>query len=339
METGGKPADCEPADRFARYGVGETTCRAASSGGHGRRLRARTNLLERASREPRRKAVVNPDGGFRSFVSAVFLPLTRLAYVLTVGVAGQPAAGTLAANALAHVRRQWRDVEAAGLPEQLAVDGLLSAVVRRRSRSPSSEPLSDVPTDVAEVGLDADQQLLRDACWRAFVRLSPRQRAALVFADASVVDRRLAGLDRPPALGSPRRQLAVWAAAIADLRSALQADTTVIGDPATRIDLEALADEQLVALAGDAIRAQATAAPSVVDPNTVVDVRVRQLRHRALLAGALVVAVIAAAGVTAVLASAPASGRAARGFARSKLGGTSICKVVAAGAGCSGTVD
>jgi hypothetical protein len=261
--------------------------------------------LERESREPRPTTAVNPDDGFRSFVAAVSLPLTRLAYVLTVGLAGQPAAGALAANALAQARRQWRDVEAAGLPEQLAVDDLLSAVLRRRVGSPSPDPLSNVPIDVAEVGLDGDQQLLRDACWRAFVRLSPRQRAALVFADPSVVDRRLAGLDVTPSLGSPRRQLAVWASAIAALRSALQADAAVIGNPATRIDLEALADEQLVLLAGDAIRAHATAAPPVFDPNTEVGARVRQLHQRAMLAGALVVVSIAAAGVTAVLASAP----------------------------------
>ncbi len=263
--------------------------------------------MERASRERGATTAVNPDDGFRSFVAAVSEPLTRLAYVLTVGVPGRPPAGGLAANALAQVRRQWRDVEAAGLPDQLAVDALLSAVLRRRLRPPSPNPLSDPPIEVIEDGLDGDQQLLRDACWRAFVTLSPRQRAVLVVADLSAVDRRLADLDVSPSLGSPRRQLAARASAIAVLKAALHAEAAVTGNPATLTDLEGLADEQLVLLADDAIRVHATSAPPVFDPNTEVAARARHLRQRALLAGALVVVLIAGAGVTAVLASAPAA--------------------------------
>jgi len=141
--------------------------------------------LERASTDPRATTSVNPDDGFRSFVAAVSEPLTRLAYVLTVGVQGQPAAGELAANALAQVRRQWREVEVAGQPEQLAVDALLSAVLKRRVRSPSLSPVAPAPVEVTGPSAEVDQQL-REASWRAFVRLSPRHRALLVFADPSV---------------------------------------------------------------------------------------------------------------------------------------------------------
>ena len=261
--------------------------------------------MERASADPRAATSVNPDDGFRSFVAAVSEPLTRLAYVLTVGVPGQPAAGELAANALAQVRRQWREVEAAGLPEQLAVDALLSAVLKRRVRSPSLSPVAPPPAEATGSSAEVDQHLLREASWRAFVLLSPRQRASLVFADPSVAAARLAGLDVPPSLGSPRRQEGELTSAIASLHAVLCADAALTDQPATRAGLDALSEDQLVLLAGDAIRAHAPAAPSVFDPNTEVGARVAHLHRRAMLAGALVVVLIAAAGVSAVIASAP----------------------------------
>jgi hypothetical protein len=225
--------------------------------------------------------------------------------VLTVGVPGQPAAGVLAANALAQVRRQWREVEATGLPEQLAVDALLSAVLKRRVRSPSLSPVTPEPVDATGSSAEVDQQLLHEASWHAFVRLSPRQRASLVFVDPSVAAARLAGLDTPPALGAPRRQLAELASAIDALRAGLRTDAAVVGHPATRASFDALSEQQLLLLTGDAIRAHAPSAPSVFDPNTEVGSRVAHLHRRGVLAGALVVVLTAAAGVSAVIASTP----------------------------------
>ena len=263
--------------------------------------------MQRAPSDPRATSPNNPDGGFASFVAAVSEPLTRLAYVLTVGVPGQPEAGVLAANALAQVRRQWREVESAGLPEQLAVDALLSAVLKRRVRSPSLGPVSDEAADAAAGGLDGDvdQQLLREASWRAFLRLSPRQRALVVFTDPSVAAVRFAGLDVPPSLGSPRRQAAELAADIVVLRTGMGTDAAMNAHPATRAGLDTLTDDQLVLLTGDVIRAHAPSAPPVFDPNTEVGVRVAHLRRRALLASGVVVVLIAAAGVSAVVASTP----------------------------------
>src|SRR3984885_12852045 len=67
---------------------------------------------------------------FREFVVGFADPLTRLAFLLTEGASGDPAA--LSADALARVRRQWRDAEATGAPEQLAVEALVSALPHRR---------------------------------------------------------------------------------------------------------------------------------------------------------------------------------------------------------------
>ena len=61
---------------------------------------------------------------FREFVAGFADPLTRLAYLLTAGTSGDPA--VLSADALARVRRQWRDAEMTGAPESLAVEALLS---------------------------------------------------------------------------------------------------------------------------------------------------------------------------------------------------------------------
>ncbi len=263
--------------------------------------------MQRASPDPHVKTSANPDDGFRSFVAAVSEPLTRLAYVLTVGVPGQPEAGVLAASALAEVRRQWREVESAGLPEQLAVDALLSAVLKRRVRLPSVSPVSDRIADVAAVGPDAevDRELLREASWRAFSGCRLGNAHSLVFADPSVTAVRFAGLDVPPSLGSPRRQAAELAGAIDVLRSGMSTDVAMSAHAATRAGLDVLADNQLVLLTGDAIHAHAPSAPPVFDPNGEVDARVAHLHRRALVAGALVVVLIAAAGVSAVIVSTP----------------------------------
>ena len=52
---------------------------------------------------------------FREFVVGFADPLTRLAFLLTAGASGDPAA--LGADALARVRRQWHDAEVTGAPE------------------------------------------------------------------------------------------------------------------------------------------------------------------------------------------------------------------------------
>src|SRR6185437_16975849 len=67
---------------------------------------------------------------FREFVVGFADPLTRLAFLLTAGASGDPAA--LSADALARVRRHWRDAEVTGAPESLAVEALVSALPHRR---------------------------------------------------------------------------------------------------------------------------------------------------------------------------------------------------------------
>src|SRR5476649_2121564 len=169
---------------------------------------------------------------FREFVVGFADPLTRLAFLLTAGASGDPA--VLSADALARVRRQWRDAEVTGAPELLAVEALVSALPHRRQFNlhghAALEELADpdyvlaaaVTTAVnhdafrrpvagdegpidgslggtvdAVVDDAVDVDLLHDGVWKAWQRLSPRQRVPLVLVNPSVASRRLAGIGVP----------------------------------------------------------------------------------------------------------------------------------------------
>ncbi|HZV26755.1 MAG TPA: hypothetical protein VFG00_10735, partial [Acidothermaceae bacterium] len=174
---------------------------------------------------------------FREFVVGFADPLTRLAFLLTAGASGDPA--VLSADALARVRRQWRDAEVTGAPEALAVEALVSGLPHRRQfhlRGPAAaQELEDdyvlATAGAATVSHDAfrrprageagslagspgvsangdgavDVDVLHDALWKAWLGLSPRQRVPVVLADPSVASRRLVGIGVPESFGSPRR--------------------------------------------------------------------------------------------------------------------------------------
>lgn len=263
------------------------------------------------------RAMAQPDDEFRDFVVGFADPLARLAYVLTVEVPTVPAGpatplpDVLAANALARVRRQWRDANDSGSPELIAIEALLSnlgrrRVARRRDKSPSpwtADALASVTTVDPDADIDLD--LVRAGLWHAFQQLPLRHRVPLVFADPAVASRRLAGLGVPTSFASERRQEVLFDAALLDLRTALRVA------PTTAPAAYTLTDDEIVAIIGEAILEHASEEPPPVDPYPVVVERAKHTRRRTWLIAAAVVVVLAFGAVGVVRVSTPPKVRAA----------------------------
>ena len=272
---------------------------------------------------------------FREFVVGFADPLTRLAFLLTAGASGDPAA--LSADALARVRRQWRDAEVTGAPESLAVEALVSALPHRRQfhlRGPAAaeeqeddyilatagaatvnhdafrRPVAGAQASLddsldASLGVEADGEdavdvdVLHDGFWKAWQGLSPRQRVPVLLADPSVASRRLIGIGVPESFGSPRKIDLVASGAMAQLRATLEADPTVAATVRNlhgRYFTDALADT---------LREHALLPSRVIDPYPAVVRRAQRLGRRALIAGAVVLVLLATGFVVAVQASQP----------------------------------
>jgi hypothetical protein len=277
---------------------------------------------------------------FREFVGGFADPLTRLAFLLTAGVAGDPA--VLSADALARTRRHWRDAEAA--PESQAIEALLSALPHHRpfhlhghagaEETDDSEyvlasagaadraavnhdafrrPVAgDVPPiDAAALGgvhggpgdgavdVAVDVDVLREAVWKAWQRLTPRQRVPLVFVDPTVASRRLAGLGVPESFGTSRRFDLIGSGALVQLR------TTLATDPTLGVAFANLRDRQFADLLADTLREHGSSPARVIDPYPAVVRRAQRLGRRAAVAVATVLAVLATGFVVALQASQP----------------------------------
>jgi len=271
------------------------------------------------------------DTEFREFVVGFADPLTRLAFLLTAGTSGDPA--VLSADALARVRRQWRDAEVTGAPEALAVEALVSGLPHRRRfhlRGPAlgEETEADCVLatagaasvnhdafrrpfagderglgDPGGVGAEADGMagvhVLHDGIWRAWQGLSPRQRVPVVLADPSVASRRLVGIGVPESFGSPRRVDLIASGALAQLRTALAADPTVAAT------VDNLRGRYFTDALADTLREHASSPSRVIDPYPAVVRTAQRLGRRAVVAVAIVLAVIATGLVVAVQASQP----------------------------------
>ncbi len=268
---------------------------------------------------------------FREFVVGFADPLTRLAFLLTAGTSGDPA--VLSADALARVRRHWRDAEVTGAPEAIAVEALVSGLPHRRQfhvrrpaaaeefegdyvlatsgaatanhdafRRPASGP--EAPRD-ASLGVEGDADdavevaVLHDAFWTAWLGLSPRQRVPVVLADPSVASRRLVGIGVPESFGSPRRVDLIASGAIARLRATLAADPTVAGT------VENLRGVYFTDALADTLREHSSLPQRVIDPYPAVVRRAQRLGRRAIIGVAAVLVVLAAGLVVAVQASQP----------------------------------
>ncbi|HEX7104848.1 MAG TPA: hypothetical protein VF218_02700 [Acidothermaceae bacterium] len=164
--------------------------------------------------------MADADAQFREFAAAFGEPLTRVAHLLQAGLdpAGdaqrdERRAGERVVRSLAQVRRHWREASDGGSPEAFAVEALLSRLPRASSwrrltpaRCPKPDPSQDLDQDLDEdLDQGLDQDLLLDRVWQAWKGLSPRERVALLFADAGVASRQLDGLAFPDTFASPRR--------------------------------------------------------------------------------------------------------------------------------------
>ena len=271
---------------------------------------------------------------FREFVVGFADPLTRLAFLLTAGASGDPA--VFSADALARVRRQWRDAEMTGAPESLAVEALLSALPHPRqfhlhgharpeepedadyalatagapavnhdafrrpvasAESPHDGSLGGTVDAVVDGAVDVD--VLHDAVWKAWQQLTPRQRVPLVFVDPSVASRRLAGLAVPESFGSARRLDHVASGALAQLR------TTLAADPTVGADVDKIRGRKFAEVLADTLREHATSPARVIDPYPAVVRRAQRLGRRAAVAAVVVLVVLACGFVFAALASQP----------------------------------
>jgi hypothetical protein len=288
---------------------------------------------------------------FREFVVGFADPLTRLAFLLTAGASGDPAA--LSAEALARVRRQWRDAEVTGAPESLAVEALVSALPHRRQlhlrgheaaeepdesayalapagaaavdhdafrrpvtsdETPTGGSLGGVTDDVVDGAVDLD--VLHDAIWKAWLGLSPRQRVPVVLADPSVASRRLIGIGIPESFGSPRRLDLIASGALAQLRTTLAADPTVAS---TVSNLRGVYFTDALA---DTLREHASSPSRVIDPYPAVVRRAQRLGRRAAVAVAAVLVVLATGFVVALQASQPTKATSAAASASASRSGT-----------------
>ena len=273
------------------------------------------------------------DDDYREFVGSFADPLSRLAFLLTVGlpVDAADAPDDLVAAALAQLRWRWREVEATGAPEPLAVEALVSVVRRRfrRRRRPTSTPVIDAAepaapdgTDTAsDVDIDVDERAMRDVTWTAWQQLAPTQRLPLVLADVSVASRRLAGIDVTDSLGSARRQSRAADDAMNRIRAAL------VRDPATRRRAAVLDDAALADLVQETLRERASTAPGSVGAYFRVEERVRRTRRRVVAQVALVVVLLVAGVVTAVKVSTPKSSKATAAAAAASAASATASRV------------
>ncbi|MDQ1496124.1 MAG: hypothetical protein QOG69_2607, partial [Actinomycetota bacterium] len=271
------------------------------------------------------------DDDYREFVGSFADPLSRLAFLLTVGLpvdaAGAP--DDLVAGALAQLRWRWREVESTGAPEPLAVEALVSVVRRRfrRRRRPPSPSVVDAAepappastgsgTDTADTASDVDERAMHDVTWTAWQHLLVTQRLPLVLADLSVASRRLAGIDVSDSLGSARRR---WHAAD-DAANRIRA--ALLRDPATRRRAAVLGDAALADLVQETLRERASSAPGSVGAYVRVEERVRRTRRRVAMQVALAVVVLVGGVVTAVKVSTPKSSKAVAAAAASAASAT-----------------
>jgi hypothetical protein len=251
---------------------------------------------------------------FREFVTGFADPLSRLAFLLTAGT--RLDASDLTNHALAQVRREWREAETTGTPEAQAVEELVIALPRRGKErqeygesAPSVGPEFEAP---AEAETDAEQ--LRDAVWTGWTTLPPRLRVPLVFADASVASRRLAGLDVPESFGSSHRLGVAAADALRMLRARVLSDLP-------QVAAESLGDARLTDVLDSTLREHAAAAHAPIDPYPLVLARLRRLRSRAATVVAVVLVVLGAAVAVAVRVSTPDKATSTSGAAAASQSG------------------
>ena len=240
------------------------------------------------------------DTEFHDFVVGFADPLARLAYLLTDGAAVSSSASTV--DALARVRRQWREAETTGSPESLAVEALVTSLPRHWQlphQSPHADP-RDIDADTAAAKTEAlsvgeIDAAVGEVIWNSWRRLEPRHRVPLVFADLSVASRRLVELDVPESFGAARKSAAIADETIRAIRADLAADPRTGAVAATLTDAAIV--ERLLAV----LRVHGATALIPSDPYPMVTSRAREMRRRTF--GVVGVAAVLIAVVAVVVAS------------------------------------
>ena len=249
------------------------------------------------------------DDEFRDFVSGFSDPLMRLAFVLLAADA-EPGNDNAAGNtesldeiraeravvaALAHTRRRWREVHETGAPEPLAVEALLARLPhRRRPGRRVAAPGSSEP-DAGSIAQADEPTLVRDAIWRTWKTIHPRERVPLLFADIGVISRRLDNIDIPESFASPRRLYASAAGGFAALRAAL-VDDAVVSRALATLGVRDF-DNDIRPLLADTLREHAHGVVTVHDPYPAVVRSARRGRTRLAVAVVGVVGALTAAAI------------------------------------------
>jgi hypothetical protein len=270
--------------------------------------------------------MASADDEFHDFASGFSDPLTRLAFLLLAGVDAH--AQRAAIEALAHTRQRWRDVRATGAPESVAVEALLVRLPRRGwrwrhrevvTRFGDVDPATETDKRAASDGVASGDVVtrMREAVWSAWSRLHPRERVPLLFADLTVVSRRLDGVDLPEAFASPRRLHALEAVALADLDESLARGAAKSPDLARAF--RGLGDTGIGPLLADVLREKSAASAPLVDPYPSVIRSAKRARARVGVAAAAVLSGLVGAGV--VIANVSSSG--AKTGAASRTAGSS----------------
>jgi hypothetical protein len=221
------------------------------------------------------------DADFRQFAGGFGDALARLAVLL---VDDETVARRLVVRALALLRRRWSSLENSGAPEAQAVDALISRLPRSVSTSA-----------VQEVGLDDDADVVlqrQQAVLRSWTTLTPRERASLLFVDASVASPRLAGMAMPPALGSVTRVEGLEDAAWASLLAGMRADPVAADWP--------FDDDELGAALAESLRAKALSLRSYAPAPAEIERQRRTDLNRGVLAAATAVVLVVVVAVAVV---------------------------------------
>jgi hypothetical protein len=275
---------------------------------------------------------------FREFVGGFADPLARLAYLLTAGASGDPA--VLSAEALARVRRQWRDAEVTGAPESLAVEALVSALPRRRHFHLRGHAGPEEPDDSDYVlaAAGAASATVNHDAFRRPVTSDERPADGPLDSGGSidhVVDsavdldvlhdavwkawqglsprQRVPLVFVDPSVASRRLAgLAVPESFASPRRLDLiasgalaQLRTTLAADPTVAATVSDLRGRYFADALADTLREHASSTSRVIDPYPVVVRRAQRLGRRAVVAVAAVLVVLATGFVVAVAASQP----------------------------------
>jgi hypothetical protein len=249
------------------------------------------------------------DAEFGQFAGGFGDALHRLAVLL---VDDPNRADALVVWSLAALRRRWAGIENSGAPDAQAVDALVSRLPRTGVRL--SVPLRDVGSEEVAVDVAVDETLQRrQAILRSWSLLRPRERAALIFIDASVVTPRLADMPVPRSLGSPARVQTRAAESWRALEARVRADPAVT---AWTFD-----DDEFGVLLADSLRDRASTIPPYLA--TLADItrqRRRDFRRMLLAAtGVVVVILLVGAGVVHFSASRGAENAAVAGVSPSGI--------------------